>query len=62
MGTNISLYSKGYVSSLVGLMVNVRHPFLLTSTVLHDGLYQLVDEKKGLVVDREEVEYFFRLG
>ena len=44
LGSNISLYCKGPIAGLTGMMLNVKHPFLLTSTVLHDAVYEVMDE------------------
>jgi hypothetical protein len=56
LGTNLSFYGKGPVSGLLGMLINVRHPFLFTSTVLHNGVYDVRDRQKRIM---DHNKYFF---
>lgn len=40
------------------MMLNVKYPFLLTASVLHDGVYELLDKD----LTYEGLDYFVRCG
>jgi hypothetical protein len=53
LGSNISFYGKGPISGLVGMLLNTRFPELFTSTVISDGVYELLKGNQS-----QAVEYF----
>jgi hypothetical protein len=57
LGSNISYYGKGEISGLIGMILNVHHPFLFTGSVLHNGIYDYLDPKSM----HHDAEYFFRI-